>query len=58
MPNELCIFKREFDSQGTNFGILSRLQFWGKVVGSLVGIAHANWAYGTQKVGSPCKPNS
>ena len=36
--------KPEFDSQRTSFCILSRLQFRGKVVGALVGIAHTNWA--------------
>ena len=29
---------REFDSQRTNFGILSRLPHWGKAVGLLSGI--------------------
>jgi len=30
---------REFNSQGTNFCILSRLRYRGKAVGSLAGIA-------------------
>jgi len=34
------MFSREFNSQGTNFCILSRLRYRGKAVGSLAGIAH------------------
>ena len=43
-------------AQGTSYVILSRLQFQGKVVGSLTGIAHANWAHSTQIGGLSYQP--
>ena len=49
-PRSIYIFS--VNSTLTNFGILSRLQFRGKAVGLLAGIAHANRAHSTQSGGS------